>query len=57
MGNMTTAEKIGVSPCRISSFGSIKADYLRRLPEYGDVRTRVYVGDLKGYFDHVKSID
>jgi len=28
-----------------------KFDYLLRLPAYGDVRTRVYVGDLKGYFD------
>ena len=27
--------------------------YLLNLPEYGDVNQRVYVGDLRGYFDWV----
>jgi hypothetical protein len=32
-----------------------KFRYLLGLPEYEDVRSKVYVGDLRGYFDWVKA--
>ena len=32
-----------------------KFRYLLRLPEYADVKSKVYVGDLRGYFDWIKT--
>lgn len=33
-----------------------KFNYLKNLPEYGSVKNRIYVGDLKGYFQWFNTI-